>query len=164
LYYCYIFIQYLESKSHQLAARQKEAVQKQGPNLYHPRQVVSEPHQWKWGYATGRRGWQLNRIGYSRCILPLKKERQFGRTSEMMEGSCFVISVTCLRMANTGHDDDDDDDYCYLNWYLSTRLHGVISQKAVALIPHREPLTSPFLSHTHISKSEEYCLPRCDTT
>jgi hypothetical protein len=85
------------------------------------------------GYATGRRGWQLNRTGYRRRILPLKKERQFGRTSEMMEAFCFVISVTWLNMSNTGH---DYDDYCYLYWYLSTRLHGVISQKAVVLIPH----------------------------
>jgi hypothetical protein len=44
-----IFTQYLESKSHQVAARQTEAVQKQGSNLYHPGQVVSQPHQWKCG-------------------------------------------------------------------------------------------------------------------
>jgi hypothetical protein len=76
----------------------------------------------------------LNRIGCRRCNLPLKKGRKFGRTSEIMEGFCFVISVTCLNMANTGH--NDDDNYCYLYWYLSTRLHGVISHKSVALIPH----------------------------
>jgi hypothetical protein len=49
------------------------------------------------GYATGRWGWQLNRIGYRRRILPLKQERQFGRTSVMIEGFCFVISVNMSR-------------------------------------------------------------------
>jgi hypothetical protein len=65
-----------------------------------------------------------------------QKGKAVRRTSEMTEGFCFVISVTCLIVANTGLDDDDDDDYSYLYWYLSTRLHGVIPQKAVALISH----------------------------
>jgi hypothetical protein len=37
-----------------------------------------------------------------------KWQKKFGKTSEMKEGFCFVISITDLSRPNTGNDDDDD--------------------------------------------------------
>jgi hypothetical protein len=39
-----------------------------------------------------------------------KKKKKAGKTSEMMEGYCFVTSVTGLNRSNTGKTDDEDKD------------------------------------------------------
>jgi hypothetical protein len=41
-------------------------------------------------------------------IISPKMKRKFGKTSEVMEGFCFLISVTDLSRPKPGKDDDAD--------------------------------------------------------
>jgi hypothetical protein len=40
--------------------------------------------------------------------------KEAGKTSEVMGGYCFVISVTGLNWSNTGKTDDEDNDNNYI--------------------------------------------------
>jgi hypothetical protein len=41
--------------------------------------------------------------------MPTERRRKFGKTSEMMEGFCFIISMRVHRRHNTGKDSGDDN-------------------------------------------------------
>jgi hypothetical protein len=41
--------------------------------------------------------------------LNISTKRKFGKTPEMMDGFCFVVTLTCLNRPNPGKDKDDDD-------------------------------------------------------
>jgi hypothetical protein len=44
----------------------------------------------------------------------MKMKNTFVKTSEMMEGFCFVTSVTSFSRPSTGRDDDYDNEYIFI--------------------------------------------------
>jgi hypothetical protein len=45
-----------------------------------------------------------------KCEVLVKMKKKYVKTSDIMEGFCFVISVTCLSRPNTDDDDDDEEE------------------------------------------------------
>jgi hypothetical protein len=54
--------------------------------------------------------------------ISIKWRRKFGKTSETVEGICFVVSVIGLYRLNTGKDHDDDKGYTD-NYLLENAPH-----------------------------------------
>jgi hypothetical protein len=49
----------------------------------------------------------MDRIPKKDLKISAESKKKFRKTSEMMKGFCFILSVTCLNRPNTGKDGAD---------------------------------------------------------